>query len=624
MQGTPYIDSSSIPRPGLRPGGSGGPGPLRALAGYAVLTVVLTWPLAIRLGDHLPMGDNDLWQNLWNFWWWKTALWERGASPYATDLLFYPDTTSLAFHTHSEANIIITLPVLLAAGEVAALNLATLLGFLLAGWGAYLLVRELMGCCRAAFLAGIIFAFFPQHFEQSLEHLNLASFGAVALSLWAMVRAVRAGGVGRWAMASSCFALNALFSWHNAVLILPGALIIFAHELWRARRSRRAILVESALAGLCSALLLLPWAWPMLREILAGEAHYLKPPPPVRKPIDLLFLVVPAAHHTIWGPLVEPLYGKYRSYASAGFTGYLGLASIVLASLGLAGARSLRRRAGAATEEASSSEILRFRAAPWAALFLFYLLLSLGDELRVAGSDTGLRLPYALAEAVPVLRTIRIPHRFLVPAMLALAVLAARGAAALLDRARRPGAAALGLALLIILDFLWIPYPLREVERPRWVDQVAGAPAGALLNVPGGYRARASQDMYLQTYHGRPLIGGYVSCTPPRIEQRVAEYPFLRAIFEGRPREEIALEPEAIRVLDELPIGVVAVHLERTRERLEELRRIHRGRPEERLYNPEKGIPAAQLEAVREIIRSRWGEPYYRDGEVELYRRPDA
>src|SRR5262245_45746897 len=76
------------------------------LVAYFLLSILLTWPLCLHLTTHLPMGNHDIWQNYWNFWWWKTALLERHQSPYSTDLLFYPSGAPLGLHTHSEANIL--------------------------------------------------------------------------------------------------------------------------------------------------------------------------------------------------------------------------------------------------------------------------------------------------------------------------------------------------------------------------------------------------------------------------------------------------------------------------------------------------------------------------------------
>jgi hypothetical protein len=66
------------------------PGAGASLALYALLTIALTWPLVAHLSDRVPAGDNDLWQNYWNFWWWKTALVDRGTLPYSTDLIYQP------------------------------------------------------------------------------------------------------------------------------------------------------------------------------------------------------------------------------------------------------------------------------------------------------------------------------------------------------------------------------------------------------------------------------------------------------------------------------------------------------------------------------------------------------
>ena len=609
---------SQAERPTVRTLAPPGPRAGVALFGYVLLSILFTWPLVAHLTDSLPLGNNDLWQNLWNFWHWQTSLTETGTSPYWTDLLFYPWGTSLAFHTHSEANIFIGFPLALIWGPVAALNFTTLLGFVIAGWGAYLLVREeVVDDRRAAFLAGIIFAYFPQHFEQSLEHLNLASYGMMPIFLFTLLRACRQGGLFPWALASLCFALNSLFAWHNSVLILPLALLLFGRELLRTHRSRRALVLEASIAGIFAFLFVLPCAYPMLLEMLGGETYYLKPKPPVPKSIDPLFLLVPAENHSLWGSLVSPIYEGYRTYPSAGFTAYLGWFTLVLAAMSWVHHRTQKFLP-------ADSLVLTggFSLGFWSVIFLVYLLFSFGDELRIAGKGTGIPMPFTLLDDVPLLQTIRVPNRLLVPTMLALSLLAARGAHLTLLRFRRPRLLACLMATVILLDFLWLPYPLREVDRPAWTQKLAEVPAGALLNIPGGDRARASRDMYLQTLHGRPIIGGYVSCTPPRIARRVEEYPFLKTIFRAMPEMEVEVRQALPRLLDDLPIAVVAVHLGRVREDLEKLEEEHRGRPEARLYNPDRGIRRAKLEEIRTRLRAEWGEPYYRDRQVELYLRP--
>ncbi|MGQ9591523.1 MAG: hypothetical protein ACUVYA_14665 [Planctomycetota bacterium] len=606
--------------PAGSPRGSRFPRPAAALGLYALLAVALTWPLPARLPDGLPAGDNDLWQNVWNFWWWKAALFERGQSPYRTDLLYQPGEVSLAFHTHSEANILTTLPVNLAAGASSALVLATILGFLLAAWGGYFLAREVAASPPAAFLGGIVLGFFPQHFEQSLEHLNLASYQGMPFFLFALIRLARRGGWRLSALAGATFALDCLYSWHNGLLVLPTAVAVFVREVARTRRPAGRAAAEGALAAGVAALILAPFLWPMAREILAGETDFVKPR--VEKGIDPLFLFVPSAEHPFWGASFRGLYDRLRTYPAAGFTAYLGFGALALAVF--AAVPSWKRRRADDREGISRATWIF-----WAALFAGNLALAAGDPLVLAGTRTGIRTPFALLGKIPVLETLRVANRFLVPAVLALSVLAAAGAREVLEgrppRAKRVLFAA--LAALLALDYLWVPYPVRDVPRPAWTRAIERCPPGLLLDVPGSHKARAAEDMYAQTLHRRPTVGGYTSCLPPSVEERVRTLRFLELAFEPRPREEILERAEAAELLEadireaieKLGVAVIVLHLDRERERLEHLRAEHDPRGEARLHNPEKGLPARTLQAIRKALERVCGAPLYEDAQVAVY-----
>jgi hypothetical protein len=55
--------------------------------------LALTFPLILRFRSSVPGGSVDLWQNYWNFWWWKKALWGLHQSPFTTQYLFHPTGT---------------------------------------------------------------------------------------------------------------------------------------------------------------------------------------------------------------------------------------------------------------------------------------------------------------------------------------------------------------------------------------------------------------------------------------------------------------------------------------------------------------------------------------------------
>ncbi len=607
-------------------GRTGATGSLRAslgaLALFGVIAVALTWPLARDLTERLPAGNNDLFQNVWNFWSWGESL-SQGESPYSTTRLFQTGErppVSLAFHTHSEANVLAAYPLTRLFGPECALNLSTLLGFALAGWAASLLARELGFAWGPAIVAGIVFAYLPQHVEQSLEHVNLASYQGMPLFILFLIRMLRRGR-GRDAVGCAAFfALNALYGWHNALMILPLGFAVFGALFVACRERRRTMLVHSAVAALIATALLLPFLWPKLAEIAGGADYFRKPP--VAKGIDALFLAIPHPGHSLLGGWATELYEQLRSYRSVGFVAYLGWIPIVCAALG--SPWIARRVAPNSPALASLGRERPLGFAFWLAVLAAYVILALGSTLVVGGSDTGVPLPFPVLRLVPFYDTLRVANRFLVPAALALSMLVAAGAAIIAGRASsergRRGIIA-GIALLVLADFAWIPFPTRELARPAWPQVVRRDYPGILLNVPGGYRARAAEDLYYQIAHDQPLIGGYTSCLLPEVAARVDAHPILRHLFEGRPQVDVDVSAELSPMLKALSVDTVVVHRKRTREHLEGARQRHAGTARARLYNPERGMPAAALDAVRSALTDVWGPPAYTDEDVEIYSR---
>src|SRR5262245_45157617 len=68
------------------------------VAAYAALTVLMTYPLALR-GLHAIPGSDDAWQFYWNIWWIRRAVIDLHTTPYFTHDLFHPYGADLHFHT---------------------------------------------------------------------------------------------------------------------------------------------------------------------------------------------------------------------------------------------------------------------------------------------------------------------------------------------------------------------------------------------------------------------------------------------------------------------------------------------------------------------------------------------
>ena len=165
-----------------------------AFALYAVLSCLLTWPLAAHLGSRIPLDLGDPLLNLWILSW----DWHQLTRALAGNLgalrdfwnasIFYPHPLSLAYSEHLVAQAVQALPVFLATRDaLLGYNLVFLSTFSLSGLGAFLLVRELTGDSRAAFVGGLLYAFAPYRMTQ-IGHLQVLSSQWMPFVLFALTR----------------------------------------------------------------------------------------------------------------------------------------------------------------------------------------------------------------------------------------------------------------------------------------------------------------------------------------------------------------------------------------------------------------------------------------------------
>jgi hypothetical protein len=560
--------------------------PVVAALACLALTVVLTWPLAVRLGSSLPAGAGDLWVNVWNFWWWDLAL-RAGTSPWWTPYLFHPGGADLAVHLHSPLNM---LAFALLFDPETAYSVSVFVSTWLSAFGAHLLARELTGSSRAGLVAGLVFAFFPHRLEQTLEHLNLFSTQFMPLTLWAFFALARRGARRFVIALGAFFAANALCDWHLAMK-LGLLLAVLALAAWlRPPRARIALARDWALAGVLAALLVLPAAWPLLRSMASGFPYQKVT---VEKGADLAFLLRPHFHHPLWGSLTREAYLERRANPSAGFVSYLGVVPLALAGVAVA-----RRRNGSPL---------------WAGLFLGSLLLALGAHPRVEGRLLeGVTLPFAWLEQVPVLSALRVANRFLIPAGLALSVLAALGFASL--RTRSDTRFALVLAF-VALDYLWLPYPLRDDRlSPLYEELRQNGPGGAVLDIPFTAGPSAGPDMRAQMAHGRPIAGGYPSVPIPAVFAAIEGEPPLLDLYGRRPRLARPVDRARLRALG---FGVVLLH------------KGHRAGADPPPDAPALllgaelrrfgEMPAASFDRARRRLEEACGTPFYEDESVAAF-----
>ncbi len=166
--------------PSVEPCWTGARAALAATFAYALLTLVMTWPLAAGLTHVLPSDHGDNLLNAWILGWGADHLvgMATGASSFRdwwNAGIFHPSPLALAYSEHLFALVVQILPVYLATDNlILCYNLLFLSTFVLSGLGTYLLVTDLTGSRAAGFVAGLFYAFVPYRINQ-LSHLQILS-----------------------------------------------------------------------------------------------------------------------------------------------------------------------------------------------------------------------------------------------------------------------------------------------------------------------------------------------------------------------------------------------------------------------------------------------------------------
>jgi hypothetical protein len=500
---------------------------------YAALALVLTWPLVQHLGTHVPGSTTwafDEYTFIWNTWWFRYSLLNLGQSPLTSTYTFYPLGISLVLYTYNLFNALMSLPFQAFLPLPAISNLLFLFATVLSGYGTFSLVGYLLGDSQrasrtaafAAFLAGLIYAFGSYRLVYAaIGHADMWSTAWIPFYALFLVRTIREPHLRHAALAALFLVLAMLCEMIFGVFLGMLTLILLAFVVGRRGRAEvagglRALGKRLAILGLVAVLLYSPLLMPILREMFAGyelagwgDAERLS--------VDLLGLVTPTALHPLGGGWVETLQqvregtSRFRDLNTV-FLGWVGLA------LAIAGAVRYRRRLAA-----------------WITSLIVFVLFSLGPLLQINGRSAfdldgltiSVPLPFILLHYTPIIKANRVPNRFSVVLMLALAVLAGFGACWLLSKLRnsRPALLACGslLAALLIFEHWSVPLPLTDARIPAVYEQVAADPGDfAILQLPLGWRdsfgmqgAENTQTQYYQTYHHKRLLSGNISRNPP-------------------------------------------------------------------------------------------------------------
>jgi hypothetical protein len=489
---------------------------LLAIAGFAVVAVVMTFPRLDRLGTHV-VGDNgDAMLSLWTLdWVWDS--WHHGWGTLWRGQFFQPSDRTLAY---SEAE----LPVAFAYGIVRLLvrsDAAAFTTLSLAAWTAsqywcWRLLRRFTTSDAAAALGAVAWTFSAVR----LGHQGFFQLGAgcfIPLVVLCSLRFLDVPSIRRGLELGAVLALLVLSASYYGLMmlvvtavVLGGALVL--RRAWPTRDHVVGLVAGAALA----AVLVAPVAYQYVS--LQRDAHFRRGPEAQFATSREDVLAVAAGNR--WLADVPPFDSHLpvnveRSAFPGIVTGVLAVVgAVTLASAGR------RTRPGPGARAGARHDLALVVVAG-----VLLLLLSAGDEIALAGRHV--TMPYrVLRAAARPFAGIRATARFVVVWQLALAALAAVGASALLRRLGRRARVVLCMALgaVVLVESAVVVPLVRLPDDAAWTavnEALADRPDGLVLELP----IRPPTDLairsvveapraYLSRIDDHPRVNGYSGIDP--------------------------------------------------------------------------------------------------------------
>jgi PA14 domain-containing protein len=309
-----------------------------ALLLFTALTVLLSYPLALRLSSlRFPTGpDGELGWYLLG--WDAHAFFHRPWAIFDANI-YYPQRLTLAYGENLIGIALLVAPVLWITDDLlVTANVGSLLSCILCGLGAYVLARRVGLSAAAGVICGIIFLCAPPRFFR-IGQINLSSVQWIPFALAYLHTYLDTGRRRDLRLAALFVAMEVLSSGHGAVFMVVALAIFGAYRvalgepIWLMTRLRDLGVVGAAPLVL-SALIFLPYRAVqqevgLRRGLGSWEQNY------------SAFIASPAPAHRYLMSLITD-QDPNRTASSYLFPGYLPIV-LTLVAVALGGAAALQR-----------------------------------------------------------------------------------------------------------------------------------------------------------------------------------------------------------------------------------------------------------------------------------------
>jgi hypothetical protein len=360
----------------------------------AALVFADNWASPVWTSTAAGVGDGAL--MMWFLQWTPHAV-QHGLNPLFSPSMNVPDGVNVMWNTSLLLPGLLLAPVTATFGPVLTFNLLLVLGLGISAWCATIAFRRYVRSPVAALLGGLVFGFSPYMLAQSRGHLQLTLVFLVPLLLLALDevlvrqrwRPLLAGAALGLLAACQVYIGEEVLAFTGIVALVQVLVLVALFPRHVRGRVSYALLAFAAAAVVFATLT----AWPLHFQLtgpqhISGDLHTAD-----TLATDLAGLVIPNRVQAIAPDSALRISSRFPGNV-AETNGYLGIPLVL---------------------------ILLFTAARWwrtpvvrvaALLFLVPLILSTGARLFVGGHKTGIPLPWAAIDSLPLLES-AVPNRFM-------------------------------------------------------------------------------------------------------------------------------------------------------------------------------------------------------------------
>jgi hypothetical protein len=587
----------------------------------------------------LPAGDAGVYVwNLWVFR--HEIVEHHRLPFLTSEILALSQPVPLSLHNYATFGNLIAFPLIPLLGVLTTFNLLVMASGVFSGYAMYWYARKRTGDAGAAWIGGLLFGFSPFMSARAAEHFSLTLAAPLPLFGWLMYRmyaaptralACAAGATVAWAFLCDAYyavyclliatftASYSIFSverqspavrriWPRtlvnlAILCVAGLVVgmvlrgggrmdilgvrvsmtrlytpmlvlssLIALRVWMSLRPRIAAVTNLstyAQATVIASLVCVGMLAPVLSATGSpfAQPQWINPTVWWRNSapgVDLFAFFAPNPLHPLFGSLTRGWFtslpnGFYENVASIPWV------AMITILCGMVCAR-FRPHKG------------------WIVFTGVFAVLALGPFVSIGTHLTYVPTPWALLRYLPIVGAARMPTRLTILVMLGMSMLLAMAVQDMRKRSRRPRLVTAAIAGLLLFELLPAPRQMNAALLPRVYQIIADDPRPIrVLSLPFGLRDGMSSrgnysaiSQYYQTYHGKRLVGGYISRLPADSIARYRGNPTLRVLL--RLSEGSVVEPELLdqglrsapRTMERLDVGYVVIDVRRVSPELKD------------------------------------------------------